>query len=48
VIFAVYYRVSVEGKVRLETVSLDDAQRYARDIYRAEGVIASIDEIDRF
>jgi hypothetical protein len=45
--YKVYYRVSVQGRVRLESVFLNEAQEYASSIYRKEKSIADIDEVDR-
>lgn len=45
--FPMYYKVSVDEKVRFETVYLTDAQNFAKNLYKEENVLAQIDEIDR-
>jgi hypothetical protein len=45
--FKVYYRVSVNDRVRFESLFLDQAQEFARQVYRDEQIIADIDEIER-
>lgn len=42
-----YFRVSVAGKTRYETLFQHQAEEFARGIYRATKVIAEIDEVTR-
>ena len=43
----VYFRVSTKGGVRFETLFLEQAEEFARGIYRATKQIADIDEVQR-
>jgi hypothetical protein len=43
--FDVYYRVTTRGVVRFESVFLQDAEAFARGIYKAEKVVSDIDEL---
>lgn len=43
--FPVYYRVSVCGQKRFESVFLEQAKEFATQLYQKERVIADIDEL---
>jgi hypothetical protein len=45
--YSVYFRVSVRGEVRFETLFIEQAEEFSRGIYRASKQIADIDEVQR-
>lgn len=45
--FPVYFRVSVAGKTRFESVFQDQAEEFAKGVYRETKVIADIHEVTR-
>jgi hypothetical protein len=45
--FKFYYTVATKGAVRFESVYQVDCERFARDIFAAEKIIAEIHEVER-
>ena len=45
--FLVYYRVSLSGLIRFESVYLTDAEKFARHVYEESRAICEIDEVTR-
>jgi hypothetical protein len=45
--FPVYYQVVVHARVRFESVYQKEAEAFARELYKAEYVIADILEVSR-
>ncbi len=41
-----YYEVRTQERVRFQSLRLEEAEDHARKIYKAEGLIAEIYEVD--
>jgi hypothetical protein len=42
-----YYRVSLNGVTRFETLFVEQAEEFARNLYRSEKRVSDIDEVSR-
>jgi hypothetical protein len=42
-----YYRVSLDGVTRFETLFLEQAEEFARHLYKSEKRVSDIDEVSR-